>query len=167
MKTKITFLLLFIFGLFVCNGQESTYSNKENQPQVINRDNLDAVKKFREMDLDSFYDDLLNPNNVSEAERKEVVKSWSDFHKKIIAYLKESNFDWNSDEESIRINNRIYFEKDGSVNYYVYKIENSTISEQTKQEFHSVLERFVSENKINFTKDKVFAQCGMVEYTNK
>lgn len=167
MKAIKTFLILLIFGFQICNGQENNYLNEENLPQIINRDNTNAVKEFRKLDLDSFYDNLLDPNNVSENERQEVIESWSNFHKKIVAYLKESQFNWNSDDKSIRINKRIYFEKDGSVNYYVFKIENLKISEETKQEFLKVLKKFVAENKIDYTKDTVFAQCGIVEYNNE
>lgn len=167
MKLKNCLKAILIIGLISCK-QEPT--KKEialiKESIVVNADDKIAFIKFRELNLDSTYTNLLDPRNVTESEYKAVTQSWSKFHKKIDEFIKEKNFKWEVTDSTISIINRIYFTKDGSIEYYAFKILNPSISYKKRTEFEKILENFSKETKLELKRNEPYAQCGKIKYLN-
>ncbi|MDB4158058.1 hypothetical protein N9609_01060 [bacterium] len=167
MNLKNTFWILLIIGLVSCK-QKSTEKKNElvKEIKVVNANDKIAFAEFRELNLDSTYTNLLDPRNVTESEYKIVTESWSEFHKKVSKFIKEENFKWEVPDSTISIVNRIYFDKNGTIDYYGFKILNPSISAEKNEEFKKVLEKFSKEIKLELKRDKQYAQCGKTKYLN-
>ena len=118
------------------------------------------------MNLDSTYTNLLNPRNVSESEYKIVAESWSEFHKKVSQFIKEENFKCEVSDSTITILNRIYFDKSGTIDYYTFKIRNTSVSAEKRAEYEKVLQKFSKEVKLDLKRTEKYAQCGKIKYLN-
>lgn len=167
MRITIGLWILLIFGFISCK-QKSSVKETEliKQPKVVNFDNELAFTEFRALNLDSSYTNLLDPRNVTESEYKAVKASWSEFHKQVSKFIKEENFNWEVPDSTISIVNRIYFDKNGTIDYYAFKILNPSIPAEKRSEFENVLKKFSKEIKLNLKRDEQYAQCGKTKYLN-
>ena len=156
---KKLLLVCLIMVLFSCN--------KENEGVVVNLQNEVANNKIKKLNLDTKYKNLLNPEFTTDEEYKEVTKSWGDFHKQVGKILKENDFDWGIKDSSVKILNKIYFNKDGEVNYIVFKVINENVTSSKKREYEQLLTENITKLKIDLTRKEKFAQCGNVKYLNK
>jgi len=166
-KLKNGFWILIIIGTISCK-QKSTEKEPEfdNIPKVVNFDNKEAFDEFIRKNLDSIYTNLLDPRNVSELEYKGVTKSWSEFHQKVLKFIKEENFKWEVPDSTISIVNRIYFDKSGTIDYYSFRILNPSIPVEKKAEFGKLLQKFSKNIKLDLPRDSKYAQCGKTKYLN-
>ena len=156
-----------ILGLLGCKQNPSEGKTENiNNPKVIDFDNKLAFNDFSKLNLDDKCVNLLDPKNTSEAERESVINSWSNFHKKVSKFLLEEKFDWEVPDSTISIYNRIYFDKNGNINYYVFNINNPSISEGKKAEFETVLAKFSKSVQLELQRDQAFSQCGKTKYLN-
>ncbi|UOB18477.1 hypothetical protein [Abyssalbus ytuae] len=167
MKLKSTLCILFILAIISCKQkttEKETPAMKE--PTVVSLDDQLAFNELKKLKLDSTYTNLLDPRNVTEAEFKTVRKSWVEFHKKVSAFIKEENFKWEVPDSTIFIVNKIYFDKNGAIDYYAFRILNDSVPETKREEYEKVLQKFSKEIKINLQRDEQFAQCGNTKYLN-
>ncbi|REH46472.1 hypothetical protein C7448_10732 [Tenacibaculum gallaicum] len=153
--------------LLVCSLIVLFSCNKENEGEVVNLQNEAAINKVKKLDLDTKYKNLLNPEFTTDEEYKEVTKSWGDFHKQVGKILKDNDFDWGIKDSSVKILNKIYFNKDGEVNYMVFKVMNENVTSSKKREYEQLLTENITKLKIDLTRKEKFAQCGNVKYLNK
>jgi hypothetical protein len=133
---------------------------------VVNADNKLAFTEFGKLNLDSIYTNLLDPKNVSETEYKVVMDPWSEFHKKVYTFIKAENFKWEVPDSTISIVNKIYFDKNGTIDYYAFKILNPSIPSEKRVEFEKVLEKFSKKIMLDLKRDEQYAQCGKTKYLN-
>jgi hypothetical protein len=131
---------------------------------VFNLEDDDARKEFSTLKLDETHVNMLNPSIAKES-HEEAMKSWTDIHYELNRFLKKENFDWGIQDERIKIFNKIYFHKDGSVKYYVYGIH-ADVTPEKAAEFGTAAKNFFSKAKISLTRDTDFAQCGKASLLN-
>lgn len=167
MKIKSNLWILLVIGLISCK-QKSTEKELESvkEPKIISANNKLAFTEFRALNLDSTYTNLLDPKNVTESEYKAVTESWSEFHQKVLKFIKEENFKWEVTDSTISIVNRIYFDKNGTIDYYAFKILNTSIPSEKRAEYEKVLQKFSKEVKLDLQRNEQFAQCGKIKYQN-
>lgn len=167
MRIKNSIWILIVIGLISCK-QKSTEKETEviKEPKIVSGNNEIAYNEIKKMNLNSTYTNLLDPRNVSESEYKIVVESWSEFHKKISKFIKEENFKWEVPDSTITIYNRIYFDKNGTIDYYTFKIKNPSISAEKRAEYEKVLQKFSKEVKLDLKRSEQYAQCGKTKYRN-
>jgi hypothetical protein len=167
MKLKSAFWILLIIGIVSCK-QKPTEKATESiiETKVVNADDKIAFTEYRELNLDSSYTNLLDPRNVTESEYKDVKASWSEFHKKVSKFIKEENFKWEVPDSTISIVNRIYFDKNGTIDYYAFKILNPSIPAEKRIEFEKILKKFSKEIKLELKRNEQYAQCGKTKYLN-
>ena len=171
MKSKLIIAILLlntiVLGTISCN-EKPTESKVviSNTHKVVNFDNSTEFKAFRELNLDSTYMNLLDPKNTTELEYKAVIQSWSEFHQKVSKFIKQENFHWEVPDSTISIVNRIYFNKNGTVDYYGFKILNQSIPAEKRKEYENVLQKFSESIKLDLPRDKKYAQCGKIKYMN-
>lgn len=167
MTLKHILCILWISFFISCkNNPYKEDSSISKQPIVISFNNKAAFNKFKTLNLDSTYTNLLDPRNVSPSEYQEVTAAWSNFHNKVNNYLHEINFKWEVTDSAITVFNRIYFDKNGAVDYYAFKVLNPGVSEEKQLEFEKILKQFSNEKTLNLKRDSQFAQCGKTKYIN-
>ncbi len=157
MKKRLLVFFLIIF-IFSCS--------KENEGAVVNLQSEAAINKVKKLDLDTKYKNLLNPEFTTDEEYKEVTKSWGDFHKQVGKILKENDFDWGIKDSSVKILNKIYFNKDGEVNYIIFRVMNENVTYDKKEAYEKLLSENITKLKIDLKRNEKFAQCGNVKYLN-
>jgi len=162
---RIFFLILLSF--FACkNDTETSIVKDVKAPTIVNFDDKLAFGDFKKLNLDDKCANLLDPRNTAEDERTSVINSWSSFHKKVTVFLEQENFKWEIPDSTISIYNRIYFNKNGTINYYVFNINNPSVTAEKKAEFEKVLEKFSRDVKLDLKREQEFAQCGKTRYIN-
>ena len=68
----------------------------------------------------------------------------------------------------VQIFQRVYFNKDGKVDYYIYKIRNADqLSEEECQKIDDLLNEFIKDYQFSLSADKGFVQCGTAKYTTE
>lgn len=173
MKFKNTLKLMLFFSIIIginsCKekNENKTQSNEvQKEPKIVNGINEIAYNEIKKMNLDSTYTDLLDRKNVSESEYKIVVESWYEFHKKVSQFIKKENFKWEVPDSTITILNRIYFDKSGTIDYYLFRIRNASVSAEKQTEYQKVLQKFSEEVTLNLKRVEKYAQCGKIKYLN-
>ncbi|MEC3906269.1 hypothetical protein VOI54_04525 [Tamlana sp. 2201CG12-4] len=167
MRLKKTLWILLIVGIISCKQKSSETKNNLNvEPKVVNGDNELAFNEIKKLNLDSIYLNLLDPRNVTEAEYQKVGKSWTEFHKNVSDFIKSENFKWEVPDSTITVMNRIYFSKDGTVDFYTFKIRNQSVSTEKRTEYEKVLQKFCENVKIDLYRNERYAQCGKIKYVN-
>lgn len=138
----------------------------KHKTMVVNSQNELEYSKIKKLELDKHYRNLLIPQNSTKEEYAEVAKTWRDFHRQIGKIVKENNFSWNVKDSSISVFNRIYFTKNGEVDYYMFKVLNKNVSEEKKAAYEKLLAKHISKVKIDLKRENQYAQCGKVRYQN-
>ncbi|MCF6352855.1 MAG: hypothetical protein L3J06_07580 [Cyclobacteriaceae bacterium] len=156
-----------ITALVSCGNSSTGFSqgNKTN-PKVINFDNKTDFNDYRKLNLDSLYPNLLDPGNSTQEQHKKVIQSWSEFHQQVSKFMKDENFTWDSPDSTISIVNKIYFNKNGTIDYFVFRILNPSIPDSKKIEFETVLQKFSKSIIMNLSRDSSYAQCGKTKHIN-
>ncbi|MGZ3884659.1 MAG: hypothetical protein ACXVPQ_09830 [Bacteroidia bacterium] len=93
--------------------------------------------------LDSLYKNVLDPdpgqtlfNGKGAAYYDAHVKLFND----LSAFLKQNNFSWG---QPVRTITRIYYKKDGSIDYFIYDLSKSGLSAEKQDQFGKLLSTFV------------------------
>ena len=160
---------LLLLGLVIISSFAFTYSNQDSgelivkKPRIYNFDNEIEFEEFVNLKLDKTHENLLDPQ-VSKSEIADVMQSWRDLHRKCGEYLKERSFDWGVESGTVSIFQKIYFDSDGSIENYFFKVQNEDISFEKKEEFSAILETFCETYRIKLQRNKPFAQCGKTRY---
>ncbi len=96
-------------------------------------------------------------------EQDALMKAYQNFLMELGNYLSDPNFKWG---QPTKCWNRIYFNKDGSVEYYVFNIKTEISDEKTEQ-YKALFRSFISTHKIAITATEGFAQCSPVTFIDK
>jgi len=91
---------------------------------------------------------------------QEYVKLLQDFGH----FLKQNNFTW---EKPTMCFNRIYFNNDGTIDYFIFNFRGKTEdkpTEEKQKEFTRLLNLFINDYKISLTAKTKFAQCSPTTY---
>lgn len=161
-RSFIASSLVLLFSLSTLYGQNST---PELDHKVISFSDSVAFADFQDAELDNYYPDLMRPENQN-GDAEEIIKAWSSIHQKIFTFLNQEGFEWESDDPRIQIVNRIYFNPDGTVKHYFFRVLNNSVNQEKRMEFRSILEKYFDELKIDLIQSSIFAQCGKSSYPN-
>jgi hypothetical protein len=164
MKRTIVILVVAVFAFSSCKSEGTKNKEQASEVIVFNLADDNAKKEFGALKLDETHQNMLNPT-FSKESHEVAMKSWSDIHYGLNDFLKKEQFDWGIDSERIKIFNKIYFQKDGQVKYYVYGIQ-TDVSAEKKEAFGKLAQQFFAQEKISLTRDADFAQCGKASLLN-
>jgi hypothetical protein len=94
----------------------------------------------------------------------QYTKSYQDFLGNLAAYLSKNNFKWG---KQIRCFNKIYFSKEGKVDYFLYNFKEGQMTKQQEQQFAHLLATFIQNARFGLSASVPFAQCSPVKYEDK
>jgi len=159
---KANYILTFLFiNLLYWQG----ISQNTTDIRVFDFDDKTEFSKYEQLNLDKDHPNLLNPE-ISKAEINKVVESWTELHQNIGKYLQKNDFEWQVEDPEIMIVHKFYFDPDGRIHSYFYKILNEGISNAQRHKYSQLITEFVRTKKIALTRDHQFAQCGKTKYLN-
>ncbi len=157
--TKIT--LLFTLWLLTCSPSFSqhlglTFQDAEKQGISIKH-------------LDSIYTSAVHTDTSmavfkTESEQQAMHQAYTILLQDFGLFLSNNNFHW---EKPTRCFNRIYFNTDGTIDYFLFnflgKPEDKPVKEKEK-EFQRLLNVFIADYVFSITAPTKFAQCSPTTY---
>lgn len=125
---------------------------------------LKEVEENRIIELDSIYKSGFHVDTslaVFKTNPDEYYQTWVKFNQQLGKFLSANNFYW---EETTKGFNRIYFNKNGGIDYWLFHINEGQISKEVEEQFEMLLNKFAAEHKFPLSADVGFAQCGGAQY---
>lgn len=158
--TKLLIFTLIVFTLTSCGG---TIKKENIDTSMIISPSDDADKKIKQ--LDSIYQSAVHVDTSlavfkSDADQQKLIDAYSTFLKDFGKFLKQNDYTWGHETKCW---NRLYFDKDGSVDYYIYNFK-SEIEKAKEEQFKLLFAKYIMTHKINITADKKLAQCSPVTF---
>jgi len=115
--------------------------------------------------LDEIYPSALHSDSAKAVFKGEAQTRFLIAYKTMLydlnSYLNKNNFTWG---KPTRIFNRIYFQPDGSIDYYLVNLALPGTDTSKAKQFIPLLNQFVQTYKIKITAKTKFAQCSPVMY---
>jgi hypothetical protein len=114
--------------------------------------------------LDKAYQSALHNDSTKAAfngHSKEFTEAYISLLKELGSFLKKNNFSW---AKQTRCFNRIYFNKKGEIDYFLFDFPE--LEEVKEQEFERLLNQFIQNYKFPMTNGVKFAQCSPVKYSD-
>jgi len=149
---KLLLLFLCVTLNIICFGQKALHYEQAKK-QGIN------VKE-----LDSLYASGIHTDenlSVFKGNTDKYTHSYQMLLQDLGKFLKKNNFNW---EKTTRGFNRIYFDKSGKIDYFLFSFRPDQISPEKEEQFRKLLEEFISTYTFPLSADRNFAQCSPVTY---
>ena len=123
--------------------------------------------------LDSIYQSAVNIDTSkavfkTDSDQEEMFNAYQKLLQDWGKFLRKNNFIWEIETKGF---NRVYFNKDGTIDYFAYNFPTSNlqapvkgISEDKVKEFDRLLNIFISSYKISMSAKVKFVQCSGTKY---
>jgi hypothetical protein len=151
MKTFLAILTLLVSFSFTYGQKAMTFEEaQENGIKVAY--------------LDSTYKSGIHSDTslaVFKTNESEYIDAYKSLLKDLNKYLKENNFLW---KKTTRGFNRIYFNKDGKIDYFLYNFRPDQLTREQEQKFAELLSKFIEMYQFPLKASTGFAQCSPVSY---
>jgi hypothetical protein len=147
-KISIT---LFLFLCAVCG-----FTQKSMQLE-------DAEKNEKFQKLDSLYKSGIHTDTTIAVFKNQeaYIAAYQEFIFQLADFLAKNNFKW---EKEVRCFNKVYFSKEGTVDYFLYNFKEGQLTDEQKATFANLLQRFIEDTKFGLQADVPFSQCSPVKY---
>jgi len=161
---KFTLTLWFVLAIAIANGQHLALTFQEAEKQGKGHSQLDSIYKS------AMHTDTSQAVFKSAAGQQAMTEAYVQLLRDFGKFLSANNFKW---ERPTRCFNRIYFNADGSIDYFLYNFlsqgvkTEDQLSPQKQTEFNRLLNAFIQDYKIPLTAQSKFAQCSPVTYMPK
>ena len=116
--------------------------------------------------LDKTYMSALNSDTTLAAfngREQEFIQGYTSLLKDLGKFLKANDFNW---EKTTRCFNRIYIDKSGKIDYFLYHFKEGELTPEKQAQFAKLLTEFIKTYKFPLTNTVPFAQCSPVQYIN-
>ena len=91
----------------------------------------------------------------------EFISAYQKLLQELGKYLNDNKFSWDKATKGF---NRIYFQKNGKIDYFIYHFKPGQLTIEQEKRFGELLESFIKNYTFPLTADKNFAQCSPVTY---
>jgi hypothetical protein len=154
MRKKVCLVMLFSLATIVMHAQN-----------VMAFDQAAKLGKSYEY-LDKLYKSAVHSDAElavfkTADEQQSLQKAYINFITDLGGYLRANNFTWDRQTHCF---NRIYFAKNGKVDYFLYNFSSGEISVEKEKEFVRLLSMFLDDHTFGLTAGEPFAQCSPIKY---
>jgi len=114
--------------------------------------------------LDSIYKSGIHSDTslaVFKTNQEAYIKAYQQLLNELGDFLGENDFSWPQITKGF---NRIYFDKTGKIDYFLYTFRPDQLSKEQEKQFGELLNRFIAGYRFPLTADVKFAQCSPVTY---
>jgi hypothetical protein len=115
-------------------------------------------------ELDSTFKSALHSEpslGVFNSNSEEFITAYQKMLNDLNSYLNRNNFNWEAITKGF---NRIYFTKDGKVEYFIYSFKPNQLSPEKIEQFQLLLTQFIGTYQFPMKSSEGFAQCSPVTY---
>lgn len=141
--------------------------NKISNAQVVLNFDQREAKGIRSSQLDSIYKSGTHADSTLAVFASNPEKYYEIYTKMLQGFgkhLTENNFIWEKPTNGF---NRIYFNENGKVDYYLYSFRPGQISKEKEMEFEKLLKEYFNTYQFPLPTKEKFAQCSPVTYSPK
>ena len=157
MKFKQIIIITVLISTVCLNAQNKALTFKQSELEGKSYVHLDSLYKS------AVHSDEKKAVFKSEKEQLELQKAYQSLIYDLSKFLNESNFKWG---KTTRCFNRIYFNKNGKIDYFLYNFPDGEITDEKEKEFSRLLNIFVKKKKIQLKAKEKFAQCSPIKYND-
>lgn len=152
MRTIVFLPFLLLFLAFDGKAQECyPFKNPpEGSPTV-----KALEKRFTGKDTSGTFDG----KNPYIPNMKGLDSSYKSFVRELGNYLYDNGFEW---DQRVRYFQRIYFEADGTVAYYLYEFRNATPKGERREQFEELVIEYLTNNELSVENKEHFVLCAPV-----
>ncbi|MCX2718030.1 hypothetical protein [Lentiprolixibacter aurantiacus] len=159
-------LYFFLFCLlFLSCGEKKVEKEtaKSEDISIYDFANEADKNKFDKLNLDETHPNLLSPQ-ISTTDFDQIMESWTELHQEIGKYLNANDFDWQVDDHNINILHKFYFDPNGKIKSYFFRILNNEVSYSKRKEYAGLVLAFARDYQLPLNRDAQYAQCGKTRY---
>jgi hypothetical protein len=98
---------------------------------------------------------------VFKSNQDEYIGAYQKLLQDLGKYLKANNFMWDKPTKGF---NRIYFDKNGKIDYFLYNFRPNQLTIEQEKEFDELLNKFIMDYNFPLKAQTGFAQCSPVTY---
>jgi len=118
--------------------------------------------------LDSMYRTAMHAEPalaVFHGREQEFLNAWKQLQIDLAEYLAKNDFVW---EQPVRCFNRVYFQKSGRIDYFLFNFRPGEVAEDKQSRFRDLLADFIRNHTlaIESPANAKFSQCGPVRYSD-
>jgi hypothetical protein len=155
MITKSIFsllLILFLGNINVAFSQKGMTFQQAKDAELFN-------------ELDSLYHGGIDSDSTKSVfkDQEAYIKAYQQFMLDAGNFLAKNNFKWG---KQVRCFNKIYFSKEGKVDYFLYNFREGQITPEQEQEFARLIQLFIQQAKFGLEGEMPFSQCSPVVYND-
>lgn len=152
MKTLLTILTTLTLS-YLSYGQKAMTFNEAKENNI------------RTSYLDSIYPNAIHYTDTSLAVFKTnqdvLLSAYQKLLQDLGKHLKANDFFWDKPTKGF---NRIYFNKDGKIDYFLYNFRADQLTIEQEKKFGELLNKFIIDYQFPLTAKTGFAQCSPVTY---
>ena len=152
---RIFFLMLFALALAAANAQRAMTFQAAEEAGVEMKD------------FNTNYPSPLDSDSASLAifgvDQDQNIKYYQEYLGEFSQYLAEKGFKW---ERPRWCFNKIYFNEEGKVDYFLYNFRPGEITDEMAIDFQKHLKEFVKESEFPAKPNSAFSQCSPVSYVD-
>ena len=152
----ISGVILFSALIVICC---SCALEEKKEPLVFNFETQEGRDIFNSLDNDSVYTNLIGTEK-DKAEADTLYQRWLRFNRELAQTVKANNFEWGTKDSAVILWNRIYCNGDGEVEYYLYMVRDTSVSEKTTHAFGELVKTQLPNLRYNVQREYKYAQCG-------
>lgn len=154
---KAIFAALLLFSFFTGFSQRTATTFQKAINSGTSIETLDTVYKSA---LSSGPDSLLA---VFRGKENEFYTEYIALLGSLAKHLKSNGFSWNKRTKCF---NRIYFNEDGTIDYFLFNFKPGEIPADKEEQFEKLLNSFIQDYKFPLPTSSKFAQCSPVTYSD-
>ena len=155
-----------MFFFVTCKERAVGTVSTDAHARIYDFDNNDLRAEYTKLGLDSTHANLLNPR-ISQTDFDQIMKTWTDLHENIVEHLDRNGFTWQTKERNIEIPHKFYFEPNGKIKSYFFRVYNEDATPAKRREYARLISGFAKSQRIEFKSTTQFAQCGKTKYPIK
>jgi len=114
--------------------------------------------------LDSIYKSGIHSDTslaVFKTNQQEYIDAYQHLLKELGSYLQKNDFSWPQTTKGF---NRIYFDKSGKIDYFLYNFRPGQLTSEQEKRFGELLGQFIATYRFPLSASVKFAQCSPVTY---
>lgn len=157
-KSKFIFAFWSFFSFIIIAQAQVVKTFKEFDPEDTRLDSLDAVYKSA-----IHVDSNLAVFKTAE-EQILMMNAYNQLFQELNNYLFQHGFSW---EYDVRCFNRVYFNREGKVDYFIYnflEFNDQYPKEEKEEQFKILLLEFLKDYIFEMTAESRFSQCAPVVF---
>jgi hypothetical protein len=164
MTKKFYLPLILLIAVQLSYGQHIALTFQDAEKQGISMKHLESIYK------NALHVDSSQAVFKTEKQQTEMQSAYTKLLQDYGKFLLDHNFNW---EKQTRGFNRIYFNKDGTIDYFLYYFPTNNLkpedqlSAEKQAEFNRLLNLFIKDYKISMSATVNFAQCSPTVYMPK